>query len=350
MNEDGRLIRFDWAIKKILREKANFDILEGFLSALLGYDVTILNLLESEGNKEHQDDKYNRVDLLAEDDLGSRILIEVQVNREIHYLERLLYGSSKLVVETLLKGDEYKNVKKVISVSILYFNFGDEADDYVYYGSTEFRGLHSHTPLRIRRKEKGLYRNMESREIFPEYYLIEVEKFKDIIESDLDEWVYFFKNERVMESFKAKNIHKASEKLEIMKMPHRERQGYYRYLENLAIEKDILTNTLQEGLDLGLQEGHELGLKAGRELGLQEGLELGVKEGHEMGLKEGEVLGHEKGIKEGLELGLKEGVKKGQVEVQLKVASQLLGKGFSAREIADISGLSIEEIEKLMCN
>ena len=28
--DDARLIRFDWAAKNILRDKANFDILEGF--------------------------------------------------------------------------------------------------------------------------------------------------------------------------------------------------------------------------------------------------------------------------------------------------------------------------------
>jgi hypothetical protein len=32
--DDARLIRFDWAAKSILRNKANFDILEGFSSSV----------------------------------------------------------------------------------------------------------------------------------------------------------------------------------------------------------------------------------------------------------------------------------------------------------------------------
>jgi hypothetical protein len=48
--ETKRLIRFDWAIKTILRKKANFPILEGFLSELLHTDVVIESLLESESN------------------------------------------------------------------------------------------------------------------------------------------------------------------------------------------------------------------------------------------------------------------------------------------------------------
>lgn len=309
--EEGRLIRFDWAIKSILRDKANFDILEGFLTALLGYDVKIINLLESEGNQEHENDKYNRVDLLAEDDKGSRIVIEVQVNREVHYLERLLYGSSKLVVETMLRGDEYEKVKKVISVSILYFNYGDGKDDYVYYGSTEFRGIHSHTPLKLRKKIEGIYRHVESREIFPEYYLIEVEKFQDIIASDLDEWIYFLKNERLKDDFKAKNIQKAGQKLEIMKMPLKERKGYYRYLEDLAIEKDIITNTLEEGREEGLK------------IGMEEGLKIGLEEGHKKGLEEG------------------------RKKEKYQTALIMLGKNVPPADIVVFTGLTIEEIERV---
>ncbi len=46
-----RLIRFDWAVKRLLRNKANFVILEGFLSELLSDDIKINNILESEGNQ-----------------------------------------------------------------------------------------------------------------------------------------------------------------------------------------------------------------------------------------------------------------------------------------------------------
>ncbi len=58
-----KLVRFDWAMKRMLRHKANFDILEGFLSELLGDAVTIKQILDSESNKEMEDDKFNRVDV-----------------------------------------------------------------------------------------------------------------------------------------------------------------------------------------------------------------------------------------------------------------------------------------------
>jgi len=85
--EEKRLIRFDWAAKHILRDKSNFDILEGFLAALLEKDITIINLLESESNREDETDKFNRVDLLTVDDKGEYIIIEIQNEREVHYLK-----------------------------------------------------------------------------------------------------------------------------------------------------------------------------------------------------------------------------------------------------------------------
>ena len=65
-------ISFDWALKRLLRDKANFDVLEGFLSTLLETEIKIHRLLESEGNKNRDDAKYNRVDLLAESFCSSR--------------------------------------------------------------------------------------------------------------------------------------------------------------------------------------------------------------------------------------------------------------------------------------
>ena len=53
-------IRFDWAMKRLLRNKANFSVLEGLLTTLLGENITIRDLLESESNQEEEFDKYNR--------------------------------------------------------------------------------------------------------------------------------------------------------------------------------------------------------------------------------------------------------------------------------------------------
>lgn len=65
-NNKNQIIRFDWAMKRLLRNKANFSVLEGLLTTLLGEKIIIQRLLESESNQEDEYDKYNRVDMLAE--------------------------------------------------------------------------------------------------------------------------------------------------------------------------------------------------------------------------------------------------------------------------------------------
>ena len=102
-----RLVRFDWAIKRLLRNKANFEILEGFLSELLLQDVKIQSILESESNKQTADDKYNRVDLLTEIDGTELVLIELQVEGQYDYFHRMLYGTSKLITDYMDSGFSY---------------------------------------------------------------------------------------------------------------------------------------------------------------------------------------------------------------------------------------------------
>jgi len=114
-----RLVRFDWAMKKLLRNKANFSILEGFFSELLRRDITIQNILESESNKQTDDDKYNRVDLLALADDGELLLIELQVEGQFDYFHRMLFGTSKLITDYMVSGLKYREVRKVISINIV---------------------------------------------------------------------------------------------------------------------------------------------------------------------------------------------------------------------------------------
>ncbi|MDM8517581.1 Rpn family recombination-promoting nuclease/putative transposase, partial [Desulfobacterales bacterium HSG16] len=160
MSKKRRLISFDWAMKKLLRSKANFEILEGFLSELLKDDIHILEILESEGNKEDLRDKYNRVDLEVKNKKNEIIIIEVQYERELDYLQRILYGTSKVITEHIKESAAYSKIVKVISVNILYFDLG-QGKDYVYHGSTTFKGLHNQDLLQLSEKQQKLYRKKQ---------------------------------------------------------------------------------------------------------------------------------------------------------------------------------------------
>ncbi|MEO5362983.1 MAG: Rpn family recombination-promoting nuclease/putative transposase, partial [Magnetococcus sp. DMHC-8] len=170
-----RLISFDWALKRLLRSKANFEILEGFLSELLRDEVHILEVLESESNKDDRYDKSNRVDLKVKNAQGEVIIIELQYEREADYLQRILYGTARAITEHMPEGEPYSSVIKVISVSILYFDLGRGAD-YVYWGGTTFRGMHTQDELDLSEGQKAMFHRDSVTELFPEYYLIKVNR------------------------------------------------------------------------------------------------------------------------------------------------------------------------------
>jgi predicted transposase/invertase (TIGR01784 family) len=227
-----KLIRFDWAMKKMLRHKANFDILEGFLSVLLGEDMKIKQILDSESNKETEDDKYNRVDILVENSKGELVIIEVQNSKEYDYFHRMLFGSAKAITEHIKEGQAYAEVKKVISITIAYFDLG-QGKDYVYHGTTVFKGIHKHDILTLANKQIELYKKNSVQEIFPEYWVIKVGKFGNRITDKLDEWIYFFKNAEIKADFSAKGLREASERLDEMKLNEKDAKEYKRYLKEL---------------------------------------------------------------------------------------------------------------------
>ena len=251
--EERKLISFDWAIKKLLRSKANFVILEGFLSELLYDDIKILAILESEGNKEDVDDKYNIVDIKVENSKKEIILIEVQYGQELDFLHRMLYGVSKVITEHLSKGDAYSKVVKIISINILYFDFG-EGDDYIYKGKTDFIGIHKKTKLKLNPKQKELYELETVGEIYPEYYVIKIGNFDEIAKNSLDEWIYFLKTEKIKNEFKAKGLPEALEVLDYLKADEKIKKEYDIFKKHLHDQASAWESTYVIGKIEGKME------------------------------------------------------------------------------------------------
>lgn len=249
-----RYIRFDWAAKRILRDKANFSVLEGFVSVLLNQEIKIEEILESEGNQEQEDSKFNRVDIMAKNDKGELIIIEIQLSRQVHYLERILFGVGKAISDHITKGDSYKYVKKVYSISILYFDLG-EGDDYIYHGQTVFRGVHTGDIFELSERDRNLLNMRSPKEVFPEYYLIRVNEFDKVATTPLEEWIDYLKNGNVRPDTTTPGLKEANEKLNYMQMSREERLAYEHYLDNLRIEEDCLESAKLEGRAEGKAEG-----------------------------------------------------------------------------------------------
>jgi len=236
------LIRFDWAIKRLLRNKADFSVLEGFLSELLKEDIQIQNILESESNQQLDADKYNRVDILVKNAKGELVIIEIQNQNEYDYFHRMSYGTSKAITEYISIGEPYQNIKKVYSINIVYFDLG-QGDDYIYHGKTDFIGIHKSDKLMLSSKQtEMLGGKTEPYQVFPEYYVIKVNQFDDIAKNTLDQWIYYLKNNEIKDDFTAKGINKAKELWRVDSLPEEEQKSYSQHLKNLRNEASrILT-------------------------------------------------------------------------------------------------------------
>ena len=240
-----KLIRFDWAVKKLLRNNANFIVLEGFLSELLFDDIKIQKILESESNQETENDKYNRIDILTQNSKNELIIVEIQNTYEIDFFHRMIYGTSKALIENISLGQPYSEIKKVISINVVYFDLG-QGKDYIYKGKTNFEGLHENDTLQLSIQQKQTFTKKEISDFFPEYYIIKVNKFNDIVKDTLDEWVYFLKNSEVKDEFKAKGLAEAKEVLDIMRLDKEQQYGYNRYLDYLHYKaSEILSLRLE---------------------------------------------------------------------------------------------------------
>ena len=268
MNNDRRIISFDWAVKRMLRDKANYDVLEGLMKVLTGEDLRISEILESEGNQETPEDKFNRVDIKAKNTRGDIIIVEVQLSRELHFLERILFGVAKAITEHMSLGTRYENVKKVYSISILYFDLG-RGKDYLYHGTTQFLGVHTGDILEVNVKERGMVSMRTPAELYPEYFLIRVNQFNEVAKTPIEEWLDYLKNEHIREDTTVPGLQAAREKLAYLQMTPEERSAYEHHLDNLRIQNDVLDTARAEGWEEGLEKG----MAEGMEKGMAEGME-----------------------------------------------------------------------------
>ena len=258
-----KYVRFDWAAKKTLRDKSNFCILEGLVTVLLNEPVHIIELLESESNQEDPTDKFNRVDIKAKNSKDEIILVEIQLTRELYYLERILYGVAKAITEHIQLGNKYDQVKKVYSISILYFDLG-KGEDYVYRGQTVFRGVTKNDTLQITSKEKNAIQMKSPEEVFPEYYLIRVNAFNKRAENHLDEWIRYLKDGEIDENTTAPGLQEVKRKLEYMSMSKSDKLAYDEHINAVMIQNDVISTAMKEGRAEGKAEGKIEGRAEGR--------------------------------------------------------------------------------------
>ena len=303
MELQDKYIRFDWAVKRLLRHKANFGVLEGFLTVLIGDEIHIVEIF-GKARVTSKRRMISSTELISKLSIVKNeiVIIEIQNTRELYYLERILYGVAKAITEHISLGETYYKVKKIYSISILYFDIG-HGTDYLYHGQNIFKGVHTGDFLQVSTREKDAIVPRMPSEIYPEYFLIRVNEFNKVAVTPLEEWIEYLKTGIIRPDTTAPGLGEAREKLKYYSMTPQERHAYDEHLSALMIQNDVLDSAKLEGKIEGRLEGRAEGREEGREEGIKEGV--------------------------------------------LRNARRMKEKGFSTEDIMEITGLTFEEVSQL---
>ena len=93
-------IRFDWAMKRLLRNK-EYKIVEGLLSVVLDKRIYIKKVFENGNRLEEIHDNDNRFDMLVSDKKGTLAIVELQIHNEYAYFERFIFGTSNFLTKCI---------------------------------------------------------------------------------------------------------------------------------------------------------------------------------------------------------------------------------------------------------
>jgi predicted transposase/invertase (TIGR01784 family) len=254
MVNDKGLVSFDYAIKYLLRDKGDYSIVEGFISALLktkGYkDVKIIALLESESNKEDSKDKRSLADLIVEDEDKHKYIIEIERNVKDSFIHKSLFNTSRLIVDNLSQREDYTQILKVFHISLLYFPIGN-GNGAIYHGKTIIHEIETNDKLSVHIKNKETSEVFDATDILPEYFYISVPQFNDRLEKEIDDWLHVMKYDEVPKNYHSPYMAQVADKLSILKMTKDERNNYSYYQKVLYNDRDELQAAEARGKNEG---------------------------------------------------------------------------------------------------
>ena len=303
---NDRLVSFDYAIKYLLKDKGDYSIVEGFISALLktkGYgDIKILTLLESESNKEDSKSKRSLADLIVEDKDHRKYIVEIERNFKDSFIHKSCFNTSRLIVDNLAQREDYTQIIKVFHISLLYFPIGSGSGS-IYHGKTIIHEIESNERLSVRIKNRNTKEVFDATDILPEYFYISVPLFNDRLEKEIDEWLHVMKHDEVPQNYHSPYMKQVGEKLSILKMTPEERSRYSYYQKKLHNDRDEFEAAVNKGIEKGIEIGEAKGREEGRE--------------------------------------------EGEAKARFAMAKKMIARGKTIDEIVELTDLTTEEVESL---
>ena len=324
MNKEVQLkVTNDYIFKKIFAKKGNESILKDLLNSILQIKIKSIEVI-ADTNLERQleSNKLGILDLKAKVDEDTIVNIEIQIINRYNMIERTLFYWSGLYYNVLQKGEDYKEIKKVIAINILDYNEFDEGP--------------YHEIAKLRREY--LYKILTDK---IEIHFIQIPKFKKQrkdMKTKLDMWMDFISqiDEKEVKNAMSKNkeIKKAQEEYEYLTGDEEERR--IAFLREKAIRDE--NSIFDAGKDIGRREGKEEGKEEGIEIGKEQGIEIGKEQGIEIGKEQG------------IEIGKEQGIEIGKEQTKKEIVKTMTKENMPIETIMKATKLSREEIEKIQKN
>lgn len=289
----------DFGFNKLFGTEINKDLLISFINSLLhGKEVVKdLTYLNTEHLGTSEADRKAVFDVYCENENGEKILVEMQRGEQQFFKDRSLYYATFPIREQGQKGEWDYRLKAVYVIGILNFKFDEQGDNY----------YHHEVKLMDTRTKEVFYDKLT-------FIYLEMPKFnkkEEDLHGMFEKWLFVLRNlSRLLERPKAlqeRIFTKLFEAAEIAKFTKAE---YDSYEESLKVYRDWI-NTIKTAKIKSKEEGHK------------------------------------EGLKEGLEQGKKIGIEKGKKEKAMEMAKHMKQKGYPINDIAELTGLSEEEINSL---
>ncbi len=294
----------DYAFKRIFGSESCKDLLIDFLNELIEDQGRIIQLkyLPNEQLGKNEEDRKAIFDIYCQTDCNKYFIVELQKVRQAYFKERSIYYSTFPLQVQAQKGKWNFRLNPVYTVAILDFVLFDEENNEDYFHNVK---------LIEERTNQVFYDKLV-------YKYLELPKFNKplhLLETNFERWIYLLKNLPTFKNrppeLQGKIFDKLFQYAEIEQLTNKEMEEY---------KKSILEySDIQDALEYAKEKAAE----AGRKKGLEEGLE------------------------EGREKGLEEGREEGREEEKNNIAKKCLQKGISLEDIAELTGLTKEQINRL---
>ena len=255
----------DFAFKRVLGNPDYPEVTIHFLNAVLGGRprITQVDFTNPFLDKEAADDKLSVLDVLATDEHGRLLDIEMQCRLPAAMPQRLTYYVSTLYTFRLFEGEDYGVLRPAICICVLDdLMFPDEPDLHLDFRLRGREGQEFIDHLQIHTLELPKYRRPGDNEV---------------VSGQLEKWAYFLRfaadstPEELTDRLPDREFTQALGVLEMIARTPSERAMYELRMKSQRDVASLVNDARREGADVGREEGREEGRKEGREVGRHEG-------------------------------------------------------------------------------